>query len=316
MSRFLLNDASLHGQFLAAADFWPSLSTIFQMRKTLERAGFRLEVNRMLTQRPAVNERSFREVVGGSNNRELVTSILSWLDKDGPFWDDPPVHLAGEYFECEAELVTETALAEACSLLEYQVHLALLGFSPSRFCRNPLEVRWRGRPDGDRSWELPNFCSEALLAEYVQRIERPLTSWEGLLAWVARNCTSLLLSDEIPSQLPTTFYSNVADRAKVLLKALDDINIAIQQRNEVRFQELRTVWFEGANARMTDSSDTEKVDFVRGLTFNSPLTGQDVLCSWHAKIKSPQYRIHFEWPKTNPDSQLFIAYLGPKITKR
>src|SRR5438552_7650150 len=160
MSRFLLNDASLHGQFPAAADFWPSLSTIFQMRKALERSGFRLEVNRMLAQRPTVNERSFREVVGGSNNRELVRSVLSWLDKDGPFWDDPAIHLAGEYFECNEELVTETALAEACNLLEYQVQLALLGFSPSRFFRNPLEVHWLGRIDGDRSWEVPNFCSE------------------------------------------------------------------------------------------------------------------------------------------------------------
>src|SRR5436190_15630522 len=112
MSRFLLNDASLHGQFHATADFLPSLFTIIQMRKALETSGFRLEVNRLLTERPTVNGQTFREVVGGTNNRELVSRVLSWLDKDGPFWDDPPVHLAGEYFECDGEIVTETALAE------------------------------------------------------------------------------------------------------------------------------------------------------------------------------------------------------------
>jgi hypothetical protein len=100
------------------------------------------------------------------------------------------------------------------------------------------------------------------------------------------------------------------------LSALNEINAAIQQNNAARFEELRVLWFEGKYARFTDSSNGEKNEFRKRLTFNHPVTGQEVLCGWHAKIKSPQYRIHFEWPKQNPEDPLFVAYLGPKLTKR
>ena len=73
---------------------------------------------------------------------------------------------------------------------------------------------------------------------------------------------------------------------------------------------------EGRLARMTDSSDTEKSEFAAELKFKHPATNRIVACTWHAKIKTPQFRIHFEWPKQRAADALFIGYFGPKLTKR
>ncbi len=43
--------------------------------------------------------------------------------------------------------------------------------------------------------------------------------------------------------------------------------------------------------------------------------GHQLECFWHGKIKSPQYRIHFSYP-IEEDVPLYIAYIGPKLTKR
>ncbi|MDA1277088.1 MAG: hypothetical protein O2960_23995, partial [Verrucomicrobia bacterium] len=76
----------------------------------------------------------------------------------------------------------------------------------------------------------------------------------------------------------------------------------------------------GNEARFTDSSDDEKRDFKKAMTFTHPVTGQEVFCSWHGKIQTPLYRIHVEWPmpeKVNDVYQpLLVAYIGPKLTKR
>ena len=69
-------------------------------------------------------------------------------------------------------------------------------------------------------------------------------------------------------------------------------------------------------ALFTDSSDDEKREFKHELTFSHPKRSEDPLfCTWHGKIRAPQMRIHFSWP-VRADTGLYVAYVGPKITKR
>jgi hypothetical protein len=75
------------------------------------------------------------------------------------------------------------------------------------------------------------------------------------------------------------------------------------------------LWMVGANARITDESKTNKSDFKEELKFVHPKTGEKIFCPYHGKIKTPQYRIHFQWPLPEKAQQLFIGYFGPKITK-
>ncbi len=316
MSRFLFNDASLHGQFTSTSQFFSALTRVFRMRDAMRKSGFRLDVSRLVAERATISTQKLRQVVAKADNPENKRRVLSWLDKDGPFWDDLPIHSADEYFECGGNLVSGTALGEVCSLTALSTAAALISLTPSRFTDNPLEVFWRGRADGDRSWQIPNFWLEAPLVDYVRQIEKPPASWQQLLEWTRLNCPTLLLSPDILSQLPTTFSPFVAQRAQVLFKALQEINSALQQGNVTRFEELRRLWMEGGNARMTDSSDAEKAHFATALNFTHPITKRPIPCTWHAKIQTPRFRIHFEWPKQNARDALFIGYFGEKITKR
>jgi len=282
----------------------------------MQNSGFRLEVNRRLPERKTISTQTLRQVLSHIANAENKRRVLVWLDKDGPFWDDPPIHSADEYFECEGDLVTETALAEACHLIALSTAASVVSLTPSKFTKTTIEIFWRGRAGGDRSWQISNFISVAPLVEHLRHIEHPPTTWQQVLDWTKSNCPSLLLSSDILTQLPTTFYPNVAQRAQVLFKTLHEINSALQHGNAARFDELRRLWMEGDYARMTDSSRSEKQEFAAHLNFTHPITKKLVACTWHAKIKTPQFRIHFAWPKQNPKDALFIAYFGQKITKR
>jgi hypothetical protein len=213
-------------------------------------------------------------------------------------------------------VVTDTALAEACNLLARFTESSVVSLTPSAFSKSPLEVYWRDRPDGDQCWQIQNFFSEPPLTEHLELIEKPPASWQQVLDWANTNCPSLLLSPDISAQLPATFYPSAAQRAKILLKALNEINSALQKGETRRFEDLRRSWMEGENARITDSSDGEKTDFAAELNFKHPHTQRVISCTWHGKIKSPQFRIHFEWPKQNVQDALFIGYFGPKLTKR
>jgi hypothetical protein len=42
---------------------------------------------------------------------------------------------------------------------------------------------------------------------------------------------------------------------------------------------------------------------------------EKIFCTWHGKVKTPQYRIHFSWP-ISAVAPLYVVYIGPKITKR
>ena len=316
MSRFLFNDASLHGQFSSLSQFLSALALVFRMRDAMQKSGLRLEVSRLVTERATISTQTLRQVTTKVANVDIKRRVLSWLDKDGPFWDDPPIHSSDEYFECEGDIVTETGLGEACTLVALSTAAAVISMSPSKFTKHPLEVFWCCRPDGDRSWQIPNFVSESSLVAHLRSVEKPPTTWQQVLDWTKSNCPSLLLSAEILTQLPTTFFPSTAQRAQVLFKALDEINSALQEGNVARFDELRRLWMEGEKARMTDSSATEKSEFAAELNFQHPITKRAVACTWHAKIQTPQFRIHFEWPKQNSRDALFVGYFGPKITRR
>lgn len=72
----------------------------------------------------------------------------------------------------------------------------------------------------------------------------------------------------------------------------------------------------GRGATFTDSSDSEKSEFKKEMTFDNPLDAKRTLfCPWHGKVQTPQLRVHFSYPIC-ADEALFVVYVGPKLTKR
>lgn len=311
----LLNDASLHGQFTAPEVFHDALRTLWGIRSFLVSKGLQLRVCRSVRLRKVTSDLTFYGFLG-SVPREIKTRLLLWLDREGPFWDDERTHSDGEYFECNEDLVTDTGAAEAAFLQSESTSAWLFSVSPSKFLTNPLIVHWRGRAEGDLAIKVPNGWTRDHAEQCVADLERPLASWYDLLEWAKRECEHLRLSDDIAKQLPTQFIPNVAQRSKVLLGVLNQMICFSKAGKQAAFNELRTKWMQGKRARFSPSSDSELDEFSEELTFLDQHNRTRVLCSWHGKIQTPQYRIHFEWPLPKGAEKLFVAYIGPKITKR
>ncbi len=309
------NDASLHGQFPACEAFKDSLQNLWEIRKTLVASGLQLRVCRSVRLRQVTPTETFNQFLGVIP-KDLKARLLLWLDREGPFWDDDRRHPDEEYFECCGDLVTDTGAAEAACLQTEAVASWLFSLDPSKFLTNPLVVQWLGREGGDLSVAVPNAWNPYHAGRCVSSLEKPFASWNELLEWAERECRNLILSPEIRTQLPMQFYSNVAQRSKVLLGILDQIVGLTKTGKSREVEEIRKEWMHGERARFSPSCDSELRDFANDLTFSHPVSGRRVLCSWHGKIQTPQFRIHYEWPLPEGEDRLFVAYIGPKITKR
>jgi hypothetical protein len=258
---------------------------------------------------------SFNDFLG-SMPRDIKVRLLGWIDREGPFWDDDRRHSSNEYFECCDAVVTDTGAAEAAFSKTEGMDGWLFSIAPSDFLFNPLTVSWRGLPNGDLEIKVPNGWTLDDAESSAAEFERPFASWDELLEWAGRECTHLTLAPNILKQLPPQFISIVARRSKVLLGALNRMVELAKAGDEKEFNQMRREWMQGDRARFSPSSDTELREFSNELTFRHPEAPKSIVCSWHGKIQTPQYRIHFEWPLPPGAQKLFVAYIGPKITKR
>lgn len=309
------NDASLHGQFPAFDPFCESLGTLWEIREILTEKGLQLRVCRSIRQRKVTSDQTFNDFLGHVP-KEIKQRLLIWLDREGPFWDEERRHSEDEYYESCGEVVTDTGAAEAASLHAEGMPAWLFSLDPSIFLSDPLAVSWLGREEGDLCLDVPNGWNLTHGNRCASEFDTPFASWDELFEWTGRECPYLLLSPDIRNQLPTQFIPNVANRSRVLLDVLNKIIRYLKEGKDKEFQQLRTDWMQGENARFTPSSESEINSFKSDLTFRHPISNRNVLCSWHGKIKTPQFRIHFEWPLPEGEDKLFVAYIGTKITKR
>ena len=328
MARFLLNDASLHGQFASCAAVIPALKCVYGIRTELQKSGFELEVNSRISEGRVTATEDLRTSLYNSGNRDLIGLILTWFNKAGPFWDNPPQHDPGEYFQCNEIVVTETALAEAamCSWLEDAAETDTVSMLPSSFPVDPLRVDWLRSPKVDLDFSIRNHTQTGSLPARLQALEKPVQNWPDLINLLKQKCPNLLISPDIVKQLGLCFYPNVARQSLKLLKLLNDLVTLKRSGDEQAFNTLQINLMVGGEARFTDSSDNEKLEYKDAMTFLHPVTRQKVFCTYHGKIQTPLYRIHIEWPMpekvyrkekdTDEYQKLLVAYIGPKLTKR
>lgn len=313
---FCFNENSLHGQFQTATDFSQSMGVVFNMKRELASESLSLQVSYNFRQRPVIRAQKFDEI-RKALPRDQRTSILAWISKEGPFREDNQTHKPTEYYECQETLVTETGLAEAAQLIHDEADCeGVVSLNPSDWTTTPLKVSLKESGD-DFSEEVPNFVEAQQLDDHLAAIRTGVESWGDLITWAQRQCPYLLLSDELPSQLGLQFYPYISERCQVILTILNELMECVLNEKTYRLNELMSSYMMGEKALMSPSSSSELDDFKSDLTFSDPRNSKDSLYSWHGKIKRPeQYRVHFEWPLGAESKQMFIAYIGPKITKR
>jgi len=221
-----------------------------------------------------------------------------------------------DYFEYSAQDVTNLGLGEAARRTLVGIEASCFSFIKSGFEYSPIDIQ-QGLPESPLNivsvpnvWDVGDLCKFAAAA-----VPNPI-NWEQMLAQSQSRFDRLLIYPHSIEKLRGQPFSEyVIERIFVLLGVLQQFIECLNDDGSYSDSnhELIEQHFSGDKAWFTDESPTNKRKYSEEMNF-SDLEGGKVFCSWHGKIKTPQYRIHFEWP-VKSQSKLRIFYIGPKITK-
>lgn len=313
-----VNDLSLCGQYHEAKAFLDDLTTLMRTRSSVPTLAQQFFCSRTLHTRPVTPNMNFREAVKSAPKQISVPLILAWLTKYGPFWEDAREFNEDDYFEHGGQDVTDLGLGEVARCRLTGRHASSFSFAAGGFDYTPIKVL-HGLPESPiGTVPIPNIWDADTLKESAQAAVPAPTNWLKMLEQAQGRFNSLKFSPRSVDDLRREPFSQyVVERIFVLLSVLQEFMDCLQADGSYsdRNHELIAQHFVGEKAWFTDESETNKQDFCAEMSFPDPdQNGDKVFCSWHGKIKTPQYRIHFEWPLEGR-SKLRVFYIGPKITK-
>ena len=310
----LLNDLSIHGQFHTVAEFRESVGRIINMRKLAHKFEREIHCHRNIINRLIDNSTTVFEAIQ-TFTREEKRMFLSWLTRQGPFWDDVPHHNPNDWLQCGDDIVTETAIGEAAYCSTIGIDRRLVSLSHSKWEYSPITVTMSINNPTDihigNYWDLPSLDAA------LRKATPPISSWAQLESEAKSKFHRLHFSGNCFHLDGYPFGSSTADRILSRLDVLNQLMGAIDNSGQ-RTSEGHRIYqdhFTGDKAGFSDSSDTEKREFEIELTFPHPeIPGQYLFCPWHGKVNNPPFRIHFAWPERG--GPLYVVYIGMKITKQ
>ncbi len=314
-----VNDLSLCGQYPEATAFLDDLADLMRARIKIPMLEQKLSCSRTLHTRPVTAILNFREAVQSRPKYISVPLVLAWLTKNGPFWEDVREFNEDDYFEHHGQEVTEFGLGEAARRLLVGLQASSFSFARGGFDYSPVEIL-HGLPESPlhsvlvhNLWNTNELCRHAMATipapvNWLQMLEQAQSRFDNLI----------LYRHSIDKLRGQPFSQHVVERIFALLDILQRFMDCLHEDGSYSGgnHELITQYFVGNKAWFTDESETNKKNFCEEMSFPDPEQddGTKVFCSWHGKIKTPQYRIHFEWP-VEARSKLRVFYIGPKITK-
>ena len=313
----LANDLSIHGQFHDIQLFRDAFGRLMKMRAAARRAGHELYCHRAMLEVKAMPGVPMQRALQRLTVNEC-RAAMSWLTKSGPFWDDLRRHGCNDYLECRGDVVTDSAVGEAAFRVLHDVECGLASITPSEWDFSPVKVAWkRGEGIDERYAHLKNWCDAATMANQLR--PAAVASWRDLARAAAARFARLTFSDDCFKPLDgVPFARSSADRVIVLLGTLNRLASSYDKNGSLTAEGHRLYQdhFTGRNAWFSDSSGTEKFDFRNELTFPHPdRDGTKIFCPWHGKERRSILRLHFSWP-IRYGEPVYVAYVGPKLTKR
>jgi hypothetical protein len=314
----LFNDLSIHGQLADASKFRSAIGRVMAMRSLAQQYGREIYCLRDLTLRQVGPTLSFVQAIQFLDQSERQ-SIIQWLRVRGPFWEDSRLHSPDDYLDYKGEVVTDTAVGEAAFCCLYADERQLVSVAPSAWELSPVVVVLKRYDATEQAVDITNHWDKERLLLALRTAPTPVGSWVQLAQISRSRFTSLTFSANAFEPLNGhPFVDAASRRIVVLLDTLNRLKQSFAQDGErtAEGHRLYQEHFTGDKAWFSDSSDTEKNEFRTDLTFEHPgKAGEVLFCTWHGKIKTPQYRIHFSWP-IRADEPLYVVYVGPKITGR
>lgn len=267
-------------------------------------------------------QQAIGRLVGESQRR----SIMSWLTRNGPFWDDFRQHGPDDWLECRnegefnGEIVTETAVGEAAYRKLHGTASGLIGATPSNWEFSPVAVAWMfGKAEQEaRTAKIENWLNEGDLSVKLQALAPPIRSWNRLREAALHRFGRLRFSiDSFEPLTGVPFAMSSADRILVLLDILDRLAQAFDSsgKRTAEGHRIHRDYFQGDTALFSDSSSSEKNKFRNEMTFSHPENpANELFCTWHGKERRSNLRMHYWWSGVASDP-VYVVYIGPKIAK-
>ena len=314
----LVNDLSFSGQFNNITEFRVAIEALMKIRRIARQYGRPLRCHRDLTQTRVTQQMVLRQAIQHFTPNERQ-AFMQWLTREGPFWDDNRQHGPDDYLEHNGIIVTDTALGEAAFQRFQEVNCSVASLCPSEWLHPQILVAWVKSDDSRVNVDVDNYWDASSLEDILRTIPAPVQSWSQLATICQERHPQLTFGPDCFRPLKNQpFVHSVAEQIIQLLDVLARFKGCFNADGD-RTEEgltLQQTYFAGGKARFSDSSETEKNDFKKELKFPHPARpGENLSCTWHGKIKTPQYRIHFSWP-VRAVEPLYVMYIGPKITKR
>lgn len=291
---------------------------LLRLYASIQEASHSIVVTRGLLNRPALSSASVHDAIlkAGKTQRTL---LLSWLANNGPFTSDELVDLVDNLWWYDAEDVTDYGLGEAAKRIK--LGLDFVSYSPSVGCDGKFDfspiVVIQGlleEPVGKTS--IINLYSLDQIPKPKAKAERPPESWKqfidfavekfDLLQIDTRNCLEAL--EKHP------FNMNVVRRSQALMGVLNEIAAGIDDVGALSAGAIAimTKHFQGEKSWFSDEEPSNPEVFW---FYDNSNNRSRIYCSWHGKIKTPQFRIHFQWPIPVGQKFIKVLYIGEKLTK-
>jgi hypothetical protein len=312
----------LDSQFIDIQTFRVALETLLRLRMKNSLLRDNLYCSRALHLRPVTRSANFQHAVNSLADRNLKQLVLSWITRQGPFWEDDRQSTPEDYFEYQGEDVTDQGLGEAARRQLAGTESWSFSFTGSRFgfTASPLQIQHGIVEDPQGFVEIGNIWKVSDLEQAAQSALPEPGNWKEAIETARQQFDGLVFASAIETVLqPEPFSRYVVVRIFELLDVLNQLAIESDEHGKfsAKADELYQNHFTGEKGWFTDESETNKNKFRQQLTFPDPTDPNNYLFSpWHGKIKSPQFRIHFEWLRPSGQRKIKVLYIGSKITKR
>lgn len=313
------NELSVDGQFRDAASFQSALSRLLSVRQVAREFDREVRCHRGFAQITPIPGISFRQAVRGMD-RDRVRTVMQWLDRSGPFWDEERRHGEDVWLWSGEELVTGTAVGEAAYRVREGEECGLVSARPGNWDFSPVPVTF-GDANGAgemRRAEIENWREEAELRQRLEMSRPPVASWNAVKEEAIRRFSALRFSEGCFDRLyGIPFNRSAAHSMLRLLLVLHRLAVEVQNGSRTaegnrKYQQ----FFTGKTALFSDSSKREKSKFRNELTFPHPDGPRSTLfCPWHGKERHLLLRVHFSWP-IRAGEPVYVVYVGRKLTTR
>ncbi|RLA44683.1 MAG: hypothetical protein DRR42_20210, partial [Gammaproteobacteria bacterium] len=295
----LVNDLSIRGQFADVGSFRAAIVRLMVMRNVCRKFRFELFCHQNMAHAQVTGSLIMPQVIRFFSQPER-SALMQWLTKYGPYWEDYREHDSDDYLECNEEVVTDSAIGEAAFRCLNAGNCQLVSIIPSDWDVSPLMVWLRGSTRGDLEVAVVNHVDIEILEATLRAEQPPIESWKQLEERCCALFTNLkFIASAFDSLVGHPFVPGASQHIIERLGVLDRFRDSFDEsgKRTAEGNKLYQDHFTGDKAWFSDSSDAEKQEFRKELTFKHPeKVGESLFCTMHGKVKTPQIRIHFSSP--------------------